>query len=100
MASAFNPVFRPNGIVQNVTTSGTAANSNAVSFGCMQIRVLATTATWITISNTASVKTATASNAIYIPAATPEYFKVCVGDVISALEVASAGSLNIAEMSG
>ena len=97
----FFPVFRPNGVVQDVSYTGTAGTTtNPVSLGCTVVRLLATSACYVTISNTGNVVTATTANGFYLPATTPEYVRVNVGDKISAIQVSASGTLNVAEMQG
>ncbi len=79
---------------QNVTTSGTSARSTALDGDTRVVRLVATTATWLAFG---SNPTATTSGT-YLPAESVEYFTVAGSSKIAALQVASAGSLNISEM--
>jgi hypothetical protein len=77
-------------------TSVAAAISNAVSAGTNVVRVSTTTGAYIKISKT---PVAAATNSAYIAAGTPEYFVVTPGQKVSAVRVATSGTLSVTEVS-
>lgn len=81
---------------QKVAYTGTAGTiTNAVSSGIVKVRVVATSAAYIAIGTN---PTATA-NDVYLPADAPEYFTCTQGQKVSAVQVASAGTLHVTEVS-
>ena len=85
--------MRP-GIVQNITTSGTSAQSSALNSETRVVRLIATTNTYVAFG---SNPTATSSS-MYLTASSSEYFIVAGGSKIAALQVGDSGILNITEM--
>ena len=80
-------------ITQKVAYTGTAgviSNGVAASF----VRVVCSTAAYIAFGVS---PTATASD-MYVPADSPEYFRVPPGHKVSAVQVASGGTLYVTEM--
>lgn len=79
---------------QDVTYTGTAGTSTAVSSGVTKVRLLATTDCRVKVTNAG---TAAISTDTYLPGLAAEYITVSGGDKISAIQVSSAGTLNITE---
>jgi hypothetical protein len=77
---------------QVVAYTGTAGTSTAINTYTNVVRLLATTAAFIRFGGTA------VANDMYLPAGVAEYFTINGGDTISAIQVASGGSLYITEM--
>lgn len=75
---------------------GTAAGTitNGVGAQTYKVRVVATTAAYVTI---AKAPTATTSH-VYIPAAAVEYFTITPGEKVSAIRVADDGVLHVTEI--
>lgn len=93
---SFASVYRL-GTTQTVTTSGTsAATSNAFAAGTQVIRVVCTEACHIKLAGT---PTATTSDPL-LPANTVEYFVAAPGEKLAAIQVDTAGTLRVTEMSG
>lgn len=83
------------GTHQSVAYTGTAGTiSNAIGSGVQKVRVVATTACYVTIGKD---PTATTSHT-YLPADAPEYFTCAAGEKVSAIRVASDGTLHVTEM--
>jgi hypothetical protein len=83
------------GTVQSVSYTGTAGTiSSGISGSVQRIRVLVTTDAFIKIAGS---PTATTSD-VYLPGLQPEYFTVNPGEKVSAIQVASGGSLYVTEI--
>lgn len=80
---------------QSVAYTGTAGTiANIVGPYITKVRVVATTAAYIKIGNS---PTATTSD-VYMPADSPEYFTITPGQKVSAIQVASGGTLHVTEI--
>jgi len=99
MASATTPELLQNvqalrpGTTYKIAYTGTAgviSNGVTASFA----RIVCTTAAYIAFGET---PTATASD-LYVPADSPEYFRIPPGHKVSAVQVASGGTLHVTEM--
>lgn len=89
-----NTVARPQPAVsQNVSYTGTAGTSTAVSATTNTVRLVSTTDCFIeiTVEGTAAV----ANTGTYLPAFVPEYFSCQPNAKVSAIQVASAGTLYV-----
>lgn len=87
--------MRP-GAHQSVAYTGTAGTiANAITAHVSCVRVVCTSAAYITIGKT---PTATTSG-VYVPADSPEYFYVSSGEKVSAIQVSAGGTLHVTEMS-
>lgn len=88
------------GLAQSVTYTGTLGVSTAVgsaSSGVIQkIRVVTTSAAYISIGSTATAVTST--NGSYMPADSPEYFSCANGEKVQAVQVSASGTLNVTEI--
>jgi len=84
------------GTSQNVSTSTTSAASNAFGTQTRQVRVVATVATNIRISD--GTPTAVTTDPL-LPANLPEYFTVTPGQKIAAILGSGTGTLNVTEVS-
>lgn len=99
---------------QTLTLSGVTAQSAAFSIGrpnyynqdgtpmltpnnTTHIRLVSTAGCWV-VFGSAPVAVASAVNAIYLPAFTPEYFWVLPGERVAAIQDVGGGILNIAEL--
>ena len=102
MAQSRNPTLK-NGVqalrpshstTQTVSYTGTAGTiSNAVNSSI--VRVVCTTAAYVAIGSAPTADTGD----MYVAADQPEYFRVVPGsDKVSAVQVASGGSLYVTEM--
>ena len=79
---------------QSVAYTGTAGTiANAVGVGTQKVRVLVTTDAFIKIAKT---PTATTSD-VYLPGLSAEYFTIYSGEKVSAVQVASGGTLYVTE---
>ncbi len=81
------------GTVTNQAYTGTANTPIAVGSGVYKVRILVTTDAYV---RTDSV-TASSTNGVYMPALTPEYVTVNPGQTITAVQVTTGGSLQVAE---
>lgn len=82
------------GTHQSVAYTGTAGTiTNVVGSQTYKVRVMVTTDAFILIDDS---PTATTSN-VYLPALEPEYFAITPGMKVSAVQVASAGTLHVTE---
>lgn len=83
------------GTTQSVAYTGTAGTiTNAVGTGCRLVRIVVTTDAFVKFG---SAPTATTSDC-FVPANTPEYFRVDVGDKVSAIQSTGGGTLYVTEM--
>jgi hypothetical protein len=83
------------GSVQNATYTTTAASpAAAVGNGVSRVRLLVTTDAYIKVGKGV---TATTSDT-YLPGLVPEYVIVNPGENVSAVQVSSAGVLNVTEV--
>lgn len=84
------------GTKRSTTYTGTAGTiSNAVSAGVYKIRILVTTDAYVFVSDDGTA--ATSSNGAYVPGLAPEYVTVTPGQKVSAIQVASGGSVEFVE---
>ncbi len=80
---------------QSVAYTGTAGTiATAIMTGIQKVRVVVTTAAYIKIG---VGPTATSSD-VYLPADSVEYFSVNPGEKVSAIQVASGGTLHVTEV--
>ena len=86
--------YRPATSYTVAAGSTSAASSAGFRPGIKFVRVCSTVAAYITFGAT---PTATATS-IYIPANFPEVFEVQPGDKIAALQVGSAGTVSVTEL--
>lgn len=83
------------GTVQSVAYTGTAGTiTNGIGTGVQKVRVVCTTDAYIRIG---SSPTATTSDT-YMTGLAAEYFTISPGEKVSAVQVASAGTLNVTEI--
>lgn len=83
------------GTHQSVAFSGTAGTiTNPIGAGVYKVRVVVTAAAFIRIGN---APPATASDT-YLPANLPEYFICSPGEIVSAIQVSGAGTLDVTEI--
>jgi hypothetical protein len=83
------------GTVQNVSYTGTAGTTtNGATNGIQKVRLLATTDCYVKVS---AAGTAATSSDTYLPALSAEYLTITSGEKVSAIQVASAGTLNVTE---
>ncbi len=83
------------GTHQSVAYTGTAGTiATVVGTQTRQIRVIVTTAAYVKVDNS---PTATSSD-VYMPADSAEYFTCTPGMKVSAIQVASAGTLHVTEL--
>jgi hypothetical protein len=84
------------GATQNVGYSATAGTiSNGIGSGAYKVRLICTTAAFVRVGDN---PTATASD-VYVAAGIPEYVTITPGQKVSAVQVASAGTLYVTECS-
>jgi len=96
MGTQFFGTGRP-ATVQKVAYTGTAGTiSNSFAAGIQRIRVLVTTDAYVAIGYSPTATT----NDMYMTGLVPEYFTVSQGQKVSAMQVASGGTLNVTEISG
>jgi hypothetical protein len=79
---------------QNVSFTGTSAQSTAVAMTTWQIRLVCDSDCYIAIG---SNPTATTSST-WLPATSPEYFACHPGDKVAAIQKTASGTLNLSEM--
>jgi hypothetical protein len=83
------------GTHQSVAYTDTAgAISTAIGSGVYKVRVVATTAAYIRIGSSPTAVTTDP----YLPADSPEYFTCAPGEKVSAVQVASGGTLHVTEI--
>ena len=83
------------GAHQSAAYTGTAGTiSNAISSGVNKVRVVVTSAAYIKIGVS---PTATSSD-VYVSGDSPEYFTCAAGEKVSAIQVASGGTLHVTEI--
>lgn len=83
----------PRDVFQQVSTSGSSAQSSAFGAKTQKIMVVATADAYITIGTN---PTATSAS-FYLPAKVPLWFGVQPGEKLAALQVSSGGVVSIAE---
>lgn len=83
------------GITRSITyTAGAGTIGTGFSTGVAKARVVTTTDAFVIIG-----KDVTASNTCcYMPALVPEYFTVSPGEVLSAIQVTTGGSVYVTEI--
>lgn len=81
--------------VQNVTVSGTSAQSAAFGEKTQAVRLISTTRCYVMFGPS---PTATTSNGALLEIGIPEYFAVTPGAKLAAIQSTAGGSLNIVEM--
>lgn len=82
------------GTAQNVAYTGTAGVTNPVGSQTYKVRVFVTTDAFVTTDGS----TPSATNGAYVPGGSPEYFTVTPGQKVSAVQVASGGTLYVTEL--
>ena len=91
------PTLIPTTVVQNLTTSGTHAESTAIAgaetLATTTVRLCCTADSWYLLSPGGTA--ATSSNAALLPAGVVEYIRVPNMWIISAVQVSSGGTFNI-----
>ncbi len=85
--------YRPLNVNQAVAYTATAASSSAVGNQTYAVRVHASTACYVNWGGTAS-----ATAGCYIEANEPYTFTINPGEVVSAVSVASSGTLYLSEL--
>lgn len=78
-----------------VAYTGTAGTTSAVAATTTVIRVISTTDCFIEIG---AAPTAVADTGMYLPALVPEYFACKGSDKVSAIQVASGGTIYVSQM--
>jgi hypothetical protein len=91
MTRAQDSVWHP-GASQTVAYTGTAGTSSAVSAQTYAVRVVVTTAAFVSLDGTAT------TSDVYVPANTPEVFQISPGDTVSAIQVSTGGNLHVTEL--
>lgn len=81
------------GKMQNAAYTGTPGATAAIGLEVNKVRLVTTTDAFVTTDGS----TPSSTNGAYLPALTPEYFTTSGGQVISAVQVASAGTLYVTE---
>ena len=84
-------IFRPVA-PQVVAYTASAGTSSAVGANTNAVRIVCTTAAYISFGTTAT------TSDIYVPANVPENFSITPGTTVSAIQVASGGNLHVAEL--
>ena len=79
------------GDAQDVSYTGTAGNSTAAPSGVIKVRVIVTTAAYVKIGKDAVA----VSPGTYMAAGAGESFSITPGERVSAIQVASGGTLNV-----
>lgn len=83
------------GTHQSIAYTGTAGTiTNAFGDGIMKVRVVCTTAAFISIGKSPTATTAD----VYMPADSPEYFSTMKGEKVSAIQVAAGGTVHVTEI--
>jgi hypothetical protein len=80
--------------VAYTSVAGTIAN--AIGAGTNVVRVNVSTAAYVKIGNS---PTAASTNGIYMASGDPEYFVISPGQKVSAVRVATSGTLTVTEVS-
>lgn len=101
---AARPAITQNVSIGSASTQSAAFAAGPSSYGYGQaftqktqhVRVTSTTNCWISFGS--SPTAAMASNSIYLPANSAEYFYVLPGEKIAVIQDTAAGTLNIAEL--
>ena len=82
---------------QTVSYTGTAGTiTNPVGAQTYKVRVVCTTDAYVLTVDGATV--ATAATGAYVPALAVEYFTITPGQKVSAIQVASGGTLEVVEI--
>ena len=79
---------------QNVSFTGSSAQSSAVAMTTWQVRLIADNDCYVAFG---SNPTATTSGT-WLPATSPEFFAVRPGDKIAVIQKSASGTLNVSEM--
>jgi succinate dehydrogenase/fumarate reductase flavoprotein subunit len=79
---------------KNVAYTGTAGATSAIGAQTYKVRVLVTTDAFVTTDGS----TPSSTSGAYVPANSPECFTTSPGQIVKAVQVASGGTLYVAEM--
>lgn len=83
------------GTVQSVAYTGTAGTiANGITNGIQRVRLLATTDCFVKVS---AAGTAATTSDTYLVGLAPEYITITSGEKVSAIQVASGGTLYVTE---
>jgi hypothetical protein len=83
------------GTKQTVSYTGTAGTiSNGIGAGVYKVRIVVTTDAYVFVGDGTA---ATSSTGAYVPALLPEYVTCRPGQKVSAIQVASGGTLEVVE---
>jgi hypothetical protein len=97
MGRTLDSTLRFSGTAQDIAVAAaSAAVTNPFGANIFDIRVVSTTACWVTISK-APTATAAAPSA-YLPAGVVEYFHVSPGEKIAAIRASADGTMSVSEM--
>lgn len=101
MAQQYIGTARWNGATkQSVSYTGTAGTSaNIVSSGIYKVRIVSTTDAYVLAVDGPAFTAVTTATGGYLPALSVEYISVSPGQKISAIQVSSAGTLDVMECS-
>ena len=89
--------YRPLGVTQTVTVSGTsAATSSGVNAQCRVVQLVSTEHCYILPGT--GTPTATAANGMFILKDWPHYVHVTGGEKIAAIQVSAGGTLYVSEL--
>ncbi len=84
------------GTTQSATYTGTASTATtAVKVGVYKLRIIVTTAAFVRVGDGAAATSAD----VYMAAGVPEYVSTRPGDKVTAVQVASGGSVYVTECS-
>ena len=89
--------YRPLGVTQTVTVSGTtAATSTALNAQCRVVQLVSTENCYVLPGS--GTPTATAVNGMFILKDWPHYINVSGGEKIAAIQVSAGGTLYVSEL--
>jgi hypothetical protein len=88
--------YRPLGVTQTVTVSGTTAASTALNAQCRVVQLVSTENCYVLPGS--GTPTATAVNGMFILKDWPHYINVSGGEKIAAIQVSTGGTLYVSEL--
>jgi hypothetical protein len=89
-------LYRPAGVTQNITTSGTSAQtSSAISDQVYTVTITATANAYITFGIS---PTATSANGFFLLKDWPTDFSIRPGEKVAAIQVSGAGIVYVSEL--
>ena len=92
---AYSDLYRPAGVTQALTSSGSSAASSAVGDQTYAVAITATENVYVTLGG---APTATATNGMYLEQDWPHYLSIHPGEKVAVLQVSTGGTVYVSEL--